>query len=137
MRNRQAIVHWLLDQTTAVERRTRDGRTYLVMTDAEAFRAGVGALLAEVQRIKAEGDYDAAARFFARYGSTFDPALRDEIVARNDALNLPAYTGFVQPVLEPVHDEAGRITDVAIRYPCDFTAQMLAYSERYRMARTS
>jgi dipeptidyl-peptidase-3 len=105
------------------------------MTDATAFRAGVAVLLSEIQRIKAEADYEAAARFFAEYGTTFDPALRDEIVARNDALDLPAYSGFVQPVLEPVRDASGAIADVAISYPCDFTAQMLGYSERYRMKR--
>jgi dipeptidyl-peptidase-3 len=135
MRNRQAIVHWLLAKTAAVERRSRDGKTYYVMTDATAFRAGVAVLLSEIQRIKAEADYEAAARFFAEYGTTFDPALRDEIVARNDALDLPAYSGFVQPVLEPVRDASGAIADVAISYPCDFTAQMLGYSERYRMKR--
>ncbi len=128
MRNRQTIVHWLMANTTAVERRRRNEKTYYVMVDTDAFRDGVGRLLAEVQRIKAEGDYAAAIRLFDTYGIHFDAALRDEIVARTDALNLPAYSAFVQPRLDPVYDAAGDITEVRISYPCDFAAQMLEYS---------
>jgi dipeptidyl-peptidase-3 len=128
MRNRQMVVHWLMANTEAIDRRTRDGRTYYVMVDAEAFRAGVATLLAEVQRIKSEGDYEAARTLFETHGIHFDPALRDEIVARVDAIGLPSYSGFVQPRLEPVRDGAGEITDVKISYPQDFTAQMLEYS---------
>ena len=128
MRNRQMIVHWLMANTEAVERRTRGGRTYYVMVDAEAFRAGAATLLAEVQRIKAEGDYEAARTLFETHGIHFDPALRDEVVARVDAVGLPSYTGFVQPRLEPVRDGAGAIVDVRISYPQDLTAQMLEYS---------
>ena len=131
MRNRQAIVHWLMANTTAIERRTRDGKTYYVMVDAGAFRDGCGQLLAEVQRIKAQADYDAAAALFERHGTHFDPVLRDEVIARTDALDLPAYTAFVQPELEAVRDERGAIVDVRIGYPCDFTAQMLRYADRY------
>ena len=128
MRNRQMVVHWLMANTEAIDRRTRDGGTYYVMVDAEAFRAGVATLLAEVQRIKSEGDYEAARTLFETHGIQFDPALRDEIVARVDAIGLPSYSGFVQPRLEPVRDGAGEITDVKISYPQDFTAQMLEYS---------
>lgn len=128
MRNRQAIVHWLLAHSSAIEIRKREGRTYYVMTDVAAFRDGVGRLLAEVQRIKSTGDYAAARALFETYGVHFDPALRDEVVARVDRLNLPSYTGFVMPKLTPVRDEAGAIVDVAISYPCDLTRQMLEYS---------
>ncbi len=128
MRNRQMIVHWLMANTEAIDRRTRDGRTYYVMVDAEAFRAGVATLLAEVQRIKSEGDYEAARTLFETHGIHFDPALRDEIVARVDAIGLPSYSGFVQPKLEPVRNDAGEIVDVEISYPRDLTAQMLEYS---------
>ena len=128
MRNRQMIVHWLMANTEAIDRRTRDGRTYYVMVDAEAFRAGVATLLAEVQRIKSEGDYEAARTLFETHGIHFDPALRDEIVARVDAIGLPSYSGFVQPKLEPVRNDAGEIVDVEISYPQDLTAQMLEYS---------
>ena len=128
MRNRQMIVHWLMANTEAIDRRERDGRTYYVMVDADAFRAGVATLLAEVQRIKSEGDYDAARTLFETHGIYFDPALRDEVVARVDAVGLPSYSGFVQPRLEPVLDDAGEIVDVAISYPMDLTVQMLEYS---------
>jgi dipeptidyl-peptidase III len=127
MRNRQMIVRWLMANTKAIEQRTRDDKTYLVLVDPKAFREGAGKLLAEVQRIKSEGDYTAAAKLFDTYGVHFDPRLRDEVVARVDKLNLPSYTGFVQPKLEPVMGADGKITDVKVSYPLDLTAQMLEY----------
>jgi dipeptidyl-peptidase-3 len=135
MRNRQLIVHWLMANTSAIDIRRRDGRTFYVMSDAKAFREGVGRLLAEVQRIKAEGDYDAARELVETYGVHFDPAIRDEVVARVDRLKLPSYTGFVMPRLEAVRDESGAIVDVRISYPLDFTAQMLEYSAATRSLR--
>jgi dipeptidyl-peptidase-3 len=111
-----------------VEKRQRDGRTYFVMMDPAAFREGVGRLLAEVHRIKAEGDYAAAKALLDTYGVHFDPALRDEIVRRVDALQLPSYTAFVMPRLEPVQDSQGNVVDIAISYPCDLETQMLEYS---------
>jgi dipeptidyl-peptidase III len=131
MRNRQMIVHWLMANTKAIERRTRDGKTYLVMVDPKAFRDGVGRLLAEVQRIKSEGDYAAAKKLFETHGVHFDPKLRDEIVSRVDTLNLPSYSGFVMPKLTPVAGADGAITDVTISYPQDLTKQMLEYSGVY------
>ena len=128
MRNRQAIVHWLLANTRAIDVRRRDDKTYFVVLDSDAFRAGVAALLCEVQRIKSEGDYAAAKELFETYGVHFDPEMRDEVVARVDHLKLPSYTGFVMPRLEPVRGRFGKITDVRISYPCDLTAQMLEYS---------
>jgi dipeptidyl-peptidase III len=135
MRNRQTIVHWLMAHTSAIEVRRRDGKTFYVMTDPRAFRDGVALLLAEVQRIKAEGDYDAARALVETYGVHFDPALRNEVVARVDRLNLPSYTGFVMPTLHPVHDADGAVVDVTISYPCDLTAQMLEYSAATRHLR--
>jgi dipeptidyl-peptidase-3 len=132
MRNRQMIVHWLMANTESIEMRTRDGKTYYVMTDPTAFRDGVGRLLADVQRIKAQGDYAAARELFDSYGVRFDPRLRDEIVARVDRLQLPSYTGFVMPTLEAVTDASGAITDVTISYPRDLTRQMLEYSATTR-----
>jgi len=137
MRNRQMIVHWLMAHSDAIERRTRDGKTYHVMTDPKAFRDGVGRLLAEVQRIKGEGDYEAARALFEAYGVHFDGALRDEIVARVDRLQLPSYTAFVMPKLEAVTNDAGDITDVTISYPLNLTTQMLEYSEATRHLRRS
>ena len=130
MRNRQMIVQWLMANTKAIEVRRRDGKTYFVMVDAAAFREGVGTLLGEVQRIKAEGDYAAARVLFETYGVHFDATLRDEVVARVERLQMPSYTGFVQPRLSLVKDADGRVTDVAISYPLDLTAQMLEYSGR-------
>ncbi len=135
MRNRQTIVGWLMANTSAIEVRRRAGKTYYVMTDARAFREGVGTLLAEVQRIKGEGDYDAAKALVETHGVHFDPALRDEIVARVDHLQLPSYTGFVMPRLEAVADSSGEITDVAISYPLDLAEQMLEYSAATRHLR--
>ena len=127
MRNRQMIVRWLMANTKAIEQRTRDGKAYLVMVDAKAFREGVGRLLAEVQRIKSEGDYAAAKKLFEAHGVHFDPKLRDQVVSRVEALNLPSYSGFVMPKLTPVQGPDGKITDIQIAYPLDLTTQMLEY----------
>lgn len=102
------------------------------MGDPKAFREGAGRLLAAVQRIKSEGDYEAARHLFETYGVHFDPKLRDEVVARVEKLNLPSYTGFVMPELRLVKNAGGEITDVAISYPLDLAAQMLAYSAATR-----
>jgi len=135
MRNRQMIVRWLMANTKAIDVRTREGKTYYVMTDPKAFRNGVGRLLAEAQRIKAEGDYPAAKHLFETYGVHFDPEVRDEVVARVEKLNLPSYTGFVMPKLEPVQNGSGDITDVQISYPQDLTKQMIEYSAATRALR--
>ena len=135
MRNRQMIVHWLMANTKAIEARTRDNKTYYVMIDARAFRDGVGRLLADVQRIKSEGDYESARRLFETHGVHFDPKLRDEIVSRVEKLNLPSYTGFVMPRIEPLKSAAGEITDVVVSYPMDLTKQMLEFSAVTRSLR--
>jgi dipeptidyl-peptidase-3 len=119
----------------AIDVRQRDGKTYFVMVDPKQFQEGVGRLLAEVQRIKAEGDYEAARALFETYGVHFDPALRDEVVARVERLNLPSYTAFVMPKLEAIRDESGAITDVTISYPLDLKTQMLEYSMATRHLR--
>jgi dipeptidyl-peptidase-3 len=128
MRNRQMIVRWLMANTKAIESRSRDGKSYLVMVDPKAFREGVGRLLADVQRIKSEGDYAGAKKLFDTYGIHFDAKLRDEIVSRVDKLNLPSYSGFVMPKLTPVIAADGSISDVTISYPQDLARQMLEYS---------
>jgi dipeptidyl-peptidase-3 len=135
MRNRQMVVHWLKANTKAIEERTRDGKAFYVMVDAKGFREGVGKLLAEVQRIKSEGDYPAAKTLFETYGIHFDPKLRDQVVERVTKLNLPSYTGFVMPKLTPVTDTGGKITDVKISYPQDFTKQMLEFAEATKATR--
>jgi dipeptidyl-peptidase-3 len=128
MRNRQMIVRWLMAHTQAITTARREGRTFYRVIDPAAFRAGVARLLAEVQRIKAEGDYRAARALIERYGVHFDGTLRDEIVARVARLDMPSYTAFVMPRLQAARDAAGTITDVTMTYPCDLAAQMLEYS---------
>jgi dipeptidyl-peptidase-3 len=130
MRNRQMIVRWLMSNSKAIDVREREGKTYFVMIDVKAFQEGVGRLLAEVQRIKSEGDYEAAVKLFETYGVHFDPRLRDEVVARVDRLKMPSYTGFVQPRLTATTSSDGKVTDVKISYPMDLTTQMLEYSGR-------
>jgi dipeptidyl-peptidase-3 len=128
MRNRQLVVRWLMANTAAVCERHREGRTFYVVTDSDAFHAGVTALLAEIQRIKSQGDYEAARALVETYAVHFDGALRDEIMARVERVNVPSYTGFVMPRLEPVFGADGAIEDVGVTYPLDFTRQMLEYS---------
>ncbi len=128
MRNRQMIVHWLMDQTDAISVRKNDGKTFYAVTDTAAWRAGIGRLLSDVQRIKSEGDYEAAASLFESYGIHFDPSLRDEVVQRWDALDQPSYTGFVMPELTAHRDDTGAIQDVTVSYPMDLAAQMLRWS---------
>jgi len=137
MRNRQMVVRWLMANTKSIDTQTRDGKTYYVVTDPALFREGVGKLLAEVQRIKSEGDFPAAQKLFETYGIHFDPKLRDEVVSRVKALNLPSYSGFVQPRLEAVKGANGEITDVKVSYPQDLTKQMLEWSAQTRDTRAT
>jgi len=133
MRNRQMIVRWLMANSAAIDVQSRDDKTFYLCADVAAFREGTGRLLAEVQRIKSEGDHAGARELFETYGIHFDADLRDEVVRRVDLLNLPSYTGFIQPTLEAVTDAVGRITDVRISYPCDLERQMLGYSGKKRI----
>lgn len=130
MRNRQLIVQWLMDNTDAIEVKRREGKTYYVVTDVTAYKDGLGRLLAEVQRIKSEGDKAAAEGLMHKYAIHFDPALRDEIVHRWDKLDQPSVYGCVMPKLTPVTDEDDAITDVRISYPQDLETQMLEWSGR-------
>jgi dipeptidyl-peptidase-3 len=130
MRNHQMIVHWLMDNTNAIEVKRRNGKTYYVVRDIARWKEGAGKLLAEVQRIKSEGDRKAAQTLMETYGVKFDTVLRDEVVARWDKLDRPSYTGFVMPKLTPIYDEAGNIKDVKVTYPMDLEAQMLEWSSR-------
>ena len=128
MRNRQMIIHWLLDFTDAVVIEKRDGKTYYRVTSAEAFREGCGLLLAEVMRMKATGDLAAAKTLIDAYGTRVDPTLHREVRDRIANLNLPSTTGFVQPELRAVTDSDGNITNVEVFYPLDIAAQMLRWS---------
>jgi dipeptidyl-peptidase-3 len=130
MRNRQMIVHWLMEHTDAIAVKKENNKTYYVVADVPAWRKGIGRLLKEVQRVKSEGDYAAARALFEAHGIHFDPSLRDEVVRRWDALDQPAYTGFVMPELTAHRDPQGAIEDVTVSYPRDLAGQMLRWSGR-------
>jgi len=131
MRNRHLISHYVMDTTDAVKVEKRDGKTYFRLLDPEKMRQAIGKLLGDVMRIKGEGDYEAAKALVEKYGVKIDTAIRDEVVRRCEAIGVADYTGFVQPKLTPIYNDAGDIIDVEISYPCDLTKQMLEYSENY------
>jgi dipeptidyl-peptidase-3 len=128
MRATHLIVTWLKDARGVVEHVRRDGKTHARVTDVEAMRRGVADLLAEVQRIKSEGDFAAAKALMERYAIRIDPALRDEIVARARAAGIPSHIALVMPDLVPIRDASGRVLDARVEYTSDLTLQMLRYS---------
>jgi len=130
MRNRQLIVHWLLANGGGVRRLDQQAKTFFAVESIEKFRAGCGTLLAEVMRIKAEGDFAAGKALVETFGTKVDPALHRQVLARVATLNLPAVTGFVQPELRLVKDTAGRVVDVAVVHCQDLADQMLRWSGR-------
>ncbi len=131
MRNRQMIAAWVLEKgkgDNVIERVERDGNTYFVVRDYEKLRALFGTLLAEVQRIKSQGDFKAGKALVETYGVKVDPALHAQVRKRYQALGIAPYVGFIQPRLVPVM-KGEAIVDVTIEYPDDFAAQMLEYAE--------
>jgi len=130
MRARHLIVSYLREVAGAVETVRRDGRSYFRVRDLAVMRRGIAELLAELQRIKAEGDYGAAGDLMRRFATRIDTALRDEIVARADAAGLPSYLAFVMPDIMPIRDASGEVVDARIDYGSDFTGQMLRYSRK-------
>ena len=136
MRNRQMIVHWLMANTKAIERRV--ARRQDVQRDGRC--EGIPQTASPGCSQKCSGSRQTATmrprrRCSRAYGVHFDPKLRDEIVARVDKLNLPSYTGFVQPKLEPVREATARFAMCKISYPLDLTTQMLEYSDATRASR--
>jgi dipeptidyl-peptidase-3 len=131
-RDRQMIVRYIQDKVPgSIEQFTRDGKTYIRVADYRKMRQGVGMLLAELMRIKAEGDYPAIRAIVERYGVHFDPQLRDRIVARYRRLNLPTYWAGINAELQAQLDPGGNVTGVAIQYPRDTTRQYLNYAAMY------
>ena len=130
-RNRQLIVNYIMDKTGAIQKMERDGKTYLALKDFDKMRQGVGMLLAELMRIKAEGDYAAIKALVDQYAVHFDPKLRDEVVARYQKLDIPTYWCGVNATLAPKFDSAGKVTAVGISYPRDFVRQQLSYAAMY------
>lgn len=133
-RDRQLIASYIMDKTGAIRVVERNGKHYVEVTDFDKMHEGVGMLLAELMRIKAEGDYDAIKSLIDRYGVHFDPKLRDEVVARYKKLDLPTYWAGINPELVPTFGAGGKITNVTISYPRDFMRQRLAYSAMYTPA---
>jgi dipeptidyl-peptidase-3 len=134
MRNRQLIARWVLEkgaEERVVEFARRDGKTFVVINDYGKMRELVGALLAEIQRIKSEGDFNAAKELVETYGVKVDPELHKEVKERYEALGLAPYKGFVNPVYKPVLNKDGQIIDVKIEYGENFTEQMLRYTKEY------
>ena len=134
MRNRSLIAHWVYEkgrEEKVVERVEREGKTYFRINDYAKLRGLFAELLAEVQRIKSEGDYAAGSALVETYGIKVDAALHKEVLERYRRLDLAPYGGFVNPELHPVYDAAGKLQDVEISYPDDFAGQMMAYAERY------
>lgn len=138
MRNRQLIAMWCLEKGAAdkvMELRKRDGKTYLVVNDYEKLRALFGQLLAEIQRIKSTGDFEAAKQLVETYAVQVNPELHEEMLTRYAELHLAPYSGFVNPVYKPVM-ENGKITDVLIDYSEGYTEQHLRYSREYSVLPT-
>lgn len=131
MRNRQMIAAWVYEKGRAqgiIERIGRNGKTYFMIHDYEGLRCLFGELLAEVQRIKSEGDFEAVRTLIETYGVKVDSSLHGEVLERYRKLGVAPYAGFINPVYKPVMNE-GAIVDVKIEYPDDFLSQMLAYGK--------
>lgn len=134
MRNRQLIARWVFEQGAAdkvVELKKRDGKTFVVINDYQQLRALFGKLLAEVQRIKSEGDYDVGRSLVENYGVKIDPVLHHEIRERYVRLHLSPYKGFVNPIMREVKDDSGHVTDITLDYTEGYAEQMLRYSRDY------
>lgn len=134
MRNRKLITEWALEKGKAnnvVELIVKDGKHYLQINDYQGLRELFGELLAEVQRIKSEGDYEAGRELVEKYAVKVDPTIHAEILERITKLNLAPYRGFVNPVYKPILDHNGKIIDVQINYSESYIDQMLRYSRNY------
>ena len=134
MRNRQLIARWVYEQgksENVVEMVKRDGKTFVVVNDYAKLRCLFGEMLAEIQRIKSTGDFEAARTMVEKYAIKIDPELHREVLERYEKLNLAPYKGFVNPRYEAVTDAQGTITDVKVDYTEGYAEQMLRYSKDY------
>ncbi len=134
MRNRALISRWVAERSQGnVELAMVDGKTYLRIADYESLRSLFASLLAEIQRIKSEGDYYAAQKLVEGYGVKLDAKLHEEVLGRYKSLNIAPYKGFVNPILTAKKDENGNIIDIEVDYSESYTDQMLRYSKEYSM----
>lgn len=131
MRNRALIARWCLEHAKGMRLIVKDGVHQLEITDFIELRTLIAQLLAEVQRIKSEGDFEAARRLVEDYAVKIDADLHAEVLTRYKALNLAPYKGFINPWLLPVTDENGQIVDIQVNYSESYSHQMLRYSSEY------
>ena len=134
MQNRQLIAAWCYEkgaEANVIEKKVKKGKTYFVVNDYEALRGLIADLLAEIQRIKSEGDYEAGKNLIETYAVNIDPVLHKEIKQRYEALDLKPYGGFINPDIVPVEQD-GVIVDYKLVYSDDFLAQQLEYGKKYR-----
>ena len=132
MKNRALIAHWVLEHANgAVKLIKKDNKTFVEINDYEVLRSLFAELLAEIQRIKSEGDLESAKELVEKYAVKVDLELHKEVLQRYEKLNLAPYKGFVNPHLIPVYDVNGAITDIKVDYSETYTQQMLRYSEQY------
>ena len=133
MQDRALISWWCYEKglkDNVIEKKVRDGKTYFVINDYEKLRGLFGDLLAEIQRVKSEGDYEAGKNLIETYAVKIDPELHKEVKARYDALGLKPYGGFINPDIVPVV-KGGKVVDYQVNYPCDFLQQHLDYGKNY------
>ncbi len=134
MKNRQLIASWCLEkgkEKNIIEKKKEGEKTYFVIRDHQKLRELFGILLSEIQRIKSEGDYEEAKNLVEKYGTLVDRALHDEVLERYKKLNIPPFTGFINPEYIPEYDKENNITDIKLHYPENYTGQMLNYSKNY------
>lgn len=135
MRNRQLIAAWILEkgkENKVVELVKKDGKTFVQINDYPKMRELIGQLLAEIQRIKSEGDYQAGLALINKYAVKVDPELHKEVLERFATLDIPPYRGFINPVLQPVLDNNGEIQDVTLVYGETYPEQMLRLSKDFK-----
>lgn len=137
MRNRALIANWcyanqhLVSATDVIEKKKINGKTYIAINDYEALRKLFATMLAEIQRIKSEGDYDAAEKLVEQYAVKIDAKLHEEVLTRYRNLNIAPYKGFINPRMTPVYDADNNIADVTLDYTESLTTQMMRYSKDY------
>ena len=131
MRNRALIANWCLDNGNAISLVNRNGKTYVQINDYEALRGQFASLLAEVQRIKSEGDYEAGRALVETYGVNINAELHAEVLERYKRLDIAPYKGFLNPRMLPVHNAKGEVVDISLDYSESYDEQMLRYSRQY------
>lgn len=132
MKNRQLVINYILENSDAIKIEKKDGKTFLRVADLEKMRETSGILLAEIMRIKAEGDLGAGKVLVDKYGLKVNIAWRDEVLERVKNFDAPLYSGFIFPELKPLKDGAGAIVDIEASYPLDFAKQMLDWANEKR-----